>query len=381
MRIDDLRSQERVGGFEANVHQAAVGHALDAQTGKKRSELRRGFQVRQAAGAQGVGSRSVACEISLPGENATADGLQGHGFAGENLGLRLNVVVKIADVVIRVRTLEWKDVGIFPVNFDTRGGDVNGFHAESADGGDGDNGKHEREDEPLVLAKDEEVIIKMRLMRRKIPRRQARRKGNNLYSAMGAVFVRDDFVVLNHTLGNEPVNNDAGADGQTELTGADESLLEAAFRDIQDVTRLKADIFGFELHDSLEIDLDLALLAAGILAHDDSAVGLGVAIETAGQGEKLESSELAAIVGDRKAAGSVDGAEGIHDAGVRYGNDIAGQQDNIAGGVASLKNLIEVYGDGVGDRGRDSVTGRTARCSGSRPGWRRSSGDTRGLTG
>ncbi len=113
------------------------------------------LKLARTASAQGLGGGKVAREISLSGENAAADGLQRHGFAGENLGLRLDVVVKIAHVVKRVGARERQDTGIFPVDFDTRGSNVNGLHAESADGGDGHNGKHKGEDEPLVLAKGE----------------------------------------------------------------------------------------------------------------------------------------------------------------------------------------------------------------------------------
>jgi hypothetical protein len=49
-----------------------------------------------------------------------------------------------------------------------------------------------------VLAEDEEVIIKMRLMRREIPHGQARRKRKNLNGTKRAVFAWDELVVFSH---------------------------------------------------------------------------------------------------------------------------------------------------------------------------------------
>ena len=75
MSVDSLGSQKRVGGFETNVHQAAVGHAFYAQGAKESPQLRRGFHVREAAGTDGVGSGWVVRKIGLAGESAAADGL------------------------------------------------------------------------------------------------------------------------------------------------------------------------------------------------------------------------------------------------------------------------------------------------------------------
>ena len=87
--------------------------------------------------------------------------------------MRLDVVVEIHRVVISLGALERKDVGIFAVDFDTRGGDVNGLGTEGTDGSDGHNCQHEGKDKPLVLAKNEKVIVEMRLVRRKLPSGQA----------------------------------------------------------------------------------------------------------------------------------------------------------------------------------------------------------------
>src|SRR5258708_12666124 len=149
-------------------------------------------------------------------------------------------------------------------------------------------------------------------------------------------------------LTNEAVDDDARADRETELRSLYERVLGGVFRDIQNVGRQKTNIFGFKLHDFLQIDFYLALLAAGILTHDDSMVRLGGAVEAAGQGEELEGSELAAVVGNRKTTRPGDCAAGIHNARVRYGNDITGHQNNIVRNVSGLENFIPVHGHGLG---------------------------------
>ena len=48
-------------------------------------------------------------------------------------------------------------------------GDVDGLHAEGGDRDDGDDREHERQNQPLMLAEDEQVIPEMRLTRRQVP--------------------------------------------------------------------------------------------------------------------------------------------------------------------------------------------------------------------
>ena len=86
------------------------------------------------------------------------------------------------------------------VDFDAGGGDIDGLHAEGGDGDDRDHGKQERQDQPLMLAEDQQVIVKMRLARREIPSREIWGWGNQLNRAVGAVVPRNEFVVFRHFL-------------------------------------------------------------------------------------------------------------------------------------------------------------------------------------
>src|ERR1700676_2533384 len=49
-----------------------------------------------------------------------------------------------------------------------------------------------------MLAKDEQVVVKMRLARREIPSREARGRGNQLNGAVRPVFPRNEFVFVRH---------------------------------------------------------------------------------------------------------------------------------------------------------------------------------------
>ena len=105
-------------------------------------------------------------KLRLTGENAGADGLQREGFTGQDLGLRLDVVFEIEHVIVRIGALERKNVGVLAAELDARGGDINRLHAEGGNRNDGDHREHERNNEPLMFAEDEQVVVKMGLARR-----------------------------------------------------------------------------------------------------------------------------------------------------------------------------------------------------------------------
>ena len=66
----------------------------------------------------------------------------------------------------------------FFINFDARRSFVHGLHLERSDGDDGYDGQQESEDQPLVLAQNDQVIEQVRLARNLIPG-QDRWSGND----------------------------------------------------------------------------------------------------------------------------------------------------------------------------------------------------------
>ena len=158
-----MRGEFGAVGLVADVHEAAVGDALDCERAEERTELGRTLLIGEASGSYGVGLRVGA---SNSREDAGADGLERQRFAGQNLGLRLNVIFQIEHVVVRIGALEWQDVGVLAAQLDPGGRYVNGAHAERGDRDDGDDGEHERQNQPLMLAKDEQVVVEVRLTRR-----------------------------------------------------------------------------------------------------------------------------------------------------------------------------------------------------------------------
>src|SRR6266478_5262760 len=145
---------------------------------------------------------------------------------------------------------------------------------------------------------------------------------------------------------NQAVNNHGSPDGGAQLRGLDEGLLGGAFGNVQNIAGQKANIFGFKLHDLLEIDRDLALLATGILAHDNGAIGLGgtacaplempgIAAEVAPAcAEAVESARGSADDGEKGFDGAGAAAES---AGRGVGATSCGL---IGGGVASSEGSV-----------------------------------------
>ncbi len=84
VRVQDLRSQLWVGGLKRDVQQTALRHAFYAQAVKKRTQLGRTLVVGQASGGDGLGSRGGASHLRMRHQAAIANGLQRHGFAGQN---------------------------------------------------------------------------------------------------------------------------------------------------------------------------------------------------------------------------------------------------------------------------------------------------------
>ncbi len=113
--------------------------------------------------------------------------------------MRLDVILEIHHVVVGIRALERKDIGILTVNFNTGGSYINGLHAESGDGHDSHDSEHEGENQPLMLAQNQQVIVEVGLPRGEFKRRKARRQGDNLGGgAIGAIFTGYEFTFVGH---------------------------------------------------------------------------------------------------------------------------------------------------------------------------------------
>src|SRR5580765_4079857 len=135
----------------------------------------------------------------MAGEAGTADRLQGQRFAGQNLRLCFDVIVRVHHVIERVSALERKNVGIFAVDFNTSGRGIHRLHAERGDRNDGNHRKQERKNQPLMLAQNEKVVVKMRLAGRKIKWHEARLGSDDLNRSVGTVFSWNEFVFVSHS--------------------------------------------------------------------------------------------------------------------------------------------------------------------------------------
>ena len=124
--------------------------------------------------------------------------MQRKRLAGQDFCLSLNVILRIHHVVEGVPALEGKNIGIFPVDFDARGGDVNRLHAESGDADDGNDGEHEGQNQPLVLPQDEQIIVKVRLSGREIEGGKTVGERHELHVTVRAFFVWNEFVFVSH---------------------------------------------------------------------------------------------------------------------------------------------------------------------------------------
>src|SRR5262249_50900601 len=160
-------------------------------------QLRRAFLVRQRARGDGFGGSGRRGEFRPRIQTTIANGLQPQRLAGKNARLGLDVIFAVGVIVVSLRTLERKDVGAFAIDLDARSSDVHRTHAESGDGNDGNDRQHKRKDQPLVLAQNQQVVVKVRLTRRKIERSKSAGNGQHFYWK-GAVFASDDFVFVVH---------------------------------------------------------------------------------------------------------------------------------------------------------------------------------------
>src|ERR1700674_4655486 len=110
----------------------------------------------------------------MRGETSIPNGLQRQGFTGKNLRLGLDVVLEIQQVVVGIHALERQDIRILAIDLDACGSNVNRLHAKRGNRYDGHDRQEKRQDQPLMLAENQKVIVKMRLAGRKVPGRKTR---------------------------------------------------------------------------------------------------------------------------------------------------------------------------------------------------------------
>src|SRR5215470_15945613 len=120
-----------------------------------------------------------------------ANRLQRQSLAGQNLGFGFNVIIRVHDVVVRVRALERKYVRILAVDFHASRGGINRLHAERGNRNDGDHSKKEGKNQPLVLPQDQKVIVKMWFARREVKRSKARTRPKKLDGSIGRDIARN----------------------------------------------------------------------------------------------------------------------------------------------------------------------------------------------
>ncbi len=110
--------------------------------------------------------------------------------------MRLDVIFKIHHVVVGIGAREGEDISVLAVNLNPSSSHVNGLHTESGDGHNGDDGKHKGENQPLVLAKNEQVVVEVGFARGELKGRKAGLHGNQLNGAIGTIFAGYEFVFV-----------------------------------------------------------------------------------------------------------------------------------------------------------------------------------------
>ena len=97
---------------KAHIHEPAVGNALYAEAAEKGAEFRRTLLIFQAADGECFGGPVGRSVLRPRAEAAAANGLQGQGFTRQDFRLRLDIVLDIHLVAVRIHALERQDAGI-----------------------------------------------------------------------------------------------------------------------------------------------------------------------------------------------------------------------------------------------------------------------------
>src|SRR5690242_12950201 len=92
------------------------------------------------------------------------------------------------------------------------------------------------------------------------------------------------------------------------------------------------------------------LLSLAVFTDDDGVVGLCCFCQTASQSKNFQGGQLRTVVSQNIAAGSIDRPENVNNASVRDGDNISRLQRDVVLGVARLHQIVQIDGDGVGQR-------------------------------
>src|SRR6267142_2128403 len=134
---------------------------LHAKTSQKLSKFWRTFLVCETAAGDGLRGPIGGSKFRAGRKGVVANGLESKRFAGEDFGLRLDVILEINHEVVGIRAREGKNIGVLAINLNASSGHVNGPHAEGGDGNNGDDREHEGENQPLVLPQNQQVVVEV----------------------------------------------------------------------------------------------------------------------------------------------------------------------------------------------------------------------------
>src|SRR5204863_2178841 len=101
--------------FETDLPQAAAGDTLHAESPEELTEPGRALLVCETADRYCLRGPARRRKLRASRKAVIANGLQRECFAGQNLGLCLDVVIEIHHQVVGIRSLERQNARIFAV--------------------------------------------------------------------------------------------------------------------------------------------------------------------------------------------------------------------------------------------------------------------------
>ncbi len=155
--------------------------------------------VRETASSDGFGRNIITRKLRTASKAAVSNGLQGECFAGQNAGLRLDVIVDVHHVVVGICARKGKNVGVLAIDLYFCVCNVDRLHAKRRDTHERNYSKHEGKNQPQMLAEDEQVIVKMRLAGREFKRGNSRRRNAALHNSRWSGIPRHDSRVFGHS--------------------------------------------------------------------------------------------------------------------------------------------------------------------------------------
>jgi hypothetical protein len=76
--------------------------------------------VGQAPAIDRFGISIAGSEFRVGGETPVPDSLQRQGLADQDLALRLDIIIEVHHVIVRIDALERQDIGVLAVDLDAR---------------------------------------------------------------------------------------------------------------------------------------------------------------------------------------------------------------------------------------------------------------------